>query len=83
MKVTYIGERSGPDEIRQYGFTFERMGDAVVIPNDHPRAAKFVGNPYFKCEDLPKGSADFDGSAATSQAAVIEGIVDPTLASVT
>ncbi|MDE2458607.1 MAG: hypothetical protein KGL20_05160 [Rhodospirillales bacterium] len=48
MQVQYIGQSGDPDTIKQYGFTFERKGAAVTVPDNSPYAAKFVNNPFFK-----------------------------------
>jgi hypothetical protein len=47
MRVRYIGTPGDPDVITQYGFTFERKGKAVEVPDDHRMAAKFVNNRFF------------------------------------
>lgn len=54
MKVTYLGEANGTDSITQFGFRFERRGPAVDVPDNHPKAAKFVNNRHFLVEDAPK-----------------------------
>lgn len=48
MKVRYIGRQGDPDFIMQYGYRFERKGKAIEVPDDHPRASKFVNNPFFE-----------------------------------
>lgn len=54
MKVQWLGEPGGPDEITMSGFAFERKGEPVEVPDNHPHAAKFIGNHYFRVEQAPQ-----------------------------
>lgn len=54
MKVQWLGEPQGPDEITMRGFTFERKGEPVEIPDNHPHADKWINNHYFKVVKAPK-----------------------------
>jgi len=67
LKIVWLGEPSGPDEITMFGLTFERKGDPVEIPDDHPRAKVFAENHHFKVEwtnDSADGDADAGADAA-------------------
>lgn len=55
MKVTYIGRQGDPDFVTVFGFTFERKGAAVFVPDTHPKAFKFVNNGTFKVDGAPNG----------------------------
>lgn len=57
MKVQWLGEPQGPDEITMRGFTFERKGEPVEVPDDHPHAEKFINNHYFKVQKAVKETA--------------------------
>lgn len=48
-KVTWKGEKNGPDEIEQFGHVFPK-GEAVEVDADHPQIEKFRGNPHFEVE---------------------------------
>lgn len=62
MEVRYIGSQGDPDFIKQYGISFERKGDWVTVPDDHPFASKFRGNPFFDV----KGRKDAELTAQKS-----------------
>ena len=48
MKVSYIGQEGDPEQSTHFGIPFTRGGDAVEVPDDHPNAASFVNNRFFK-----------------------------------
>ena len=74
MQVRYIGSPGDPDFIDQFGFTFERKGPAVKVPDDHRFAPIFIGNPFFECKG--KGIVDFTPATPIPEAP-IEGIRIP------
>lgn len=59
-KVTYIGDEA---EITEGGITFTK-GKAVQVSPDHPRLAKFQGNPTFAAETAEPPSTPYPGSGA-------------------
>lgn len=75
MKAQWLGEPSGPDEITMHGFTFERKGEPVEIPDNHPHASKFVSNPFFKVQTTAKIPAEIAPPAEDDE--YPEGDADP------
>jgi hypothetical protein len=75
MKVQYIGQSGDPDVITQYGFTFERKGAAVDVPDSSKFASKFVNNPFFKVT----GTAASTLKATPPAVPEDDVIVDPTV----
>lgn len=54
MLVQWLGEPSGPDFIAMRGFTFERKGEPVEVPDNHAAAKQFRENHYFKVQETVK-----------------------------
>lgn len=69
-KVTYVGT---PDDhtqtITQDGFTFTK-GDAVTVPDKHPRLDKFRHNHTFAVGDEPVDLPDDEAEVAAVKAAL-------------
>lgn len=60
-RVTWIGSYGDYEQIiEQDGFTFTK-GEAVEVPDNHPRLSKFEGNPTFAVGDEPVDLTDDEG----------------------
>jgi hypothetical protein len=67
-EVTYVGT---PDDhtqtITEGGFTFTK-GEAVTVPDKHPRLAKFRGNHTFVVDDEPVDLPDDEAEVTAVRA---------------
>jgi hypothetical protein len=58
-KVSYNPERGADPDIEQYGIKFAD-GKPSDVPDDHPKLAKFAGNPFFTVHKAKAPPADKD-----------------------